>query len=71
MASEHSEGLTAAESPTLPVLSGNAGWSACIDDNQLLCDPAGLAHEWSAVLFGEQTVDVGREDSGDGLVPYR
>ena len=55
----------------LQVLSGNAGWSACIDDNQLLCDPAGLAEEWSALFFGEQTVDVGREDSGDGSVPYR
>ena len=55
----------------LPVLSRNARWSACVDDNQLLCDPAGLAQEWSALLFGEQTVDVGREDSGDGSVLYR
>ncbi len=55
----------------LPVLSGNAGRSACIDHNQFLCDPASLAQEWPALLFGEQTVDVGRENSGDGSVPHR
>ena len=71
MASENSEALTAAEDPTLPMLSGNAGRSACIDHNQFLCDPAGLAQEWSALLFGEQTVDVGHEHSGDGSVSYR